>query len=309
MSGTFATLLEATIQHLEEWREAGNRYVSVDLRRVAELKRAGNAIPRGTNQRVTSRANTPVGATASQPEHDGENEKNGPAQTAVQEFGTGPNGAAPTDSSASKEEAMAGLRERALACVKCPHLVRTRRNVVFGVGNIHSRLMFVGEAPGMDEDKAGEPFVGRAGQLLTKIIQAMGLSRETVYIANVLKCRPDTPNKQSGNRRPTPEEMRTCLPYLQAQIDLIGPQVLVALGGTAMEGLLGTSAGITKLRGRWTEFCGIPVMPTYHPSYVLRQENRFVKREIWEDILAVMERLEMPISDKQRNYFLAAREQ
>ena len=115
------------------------------------------------------------------------------------------------------------LRQRALSCLKCPHLVKSRKNVVFGVGDIHARLMFVGEAPGADEDAQGEPFVGAAGQLLTRIIKTMGLSRETVYIANILKCRPDTPGQSFGNRKPTPDEMKTCLPYLLAQIDLIRP--------------------------------------------------------------------------------------
>src|ERR1041385_8724588 len=130
--------------------------------------------------------------------------------------------------------------------------------------------MFVGEAPGADEDEQGEPFVGAAGQLLTRIIQTMGLSRETVYIANILKCRPDTPGQTSGNRKPTTEEMQTCIPYLHSQIDIISPKVLVALGGTAIEGLLGQAAGITRMRGKWQEYRGIPLMPTFHPAYLLR---------------------------------------
>ena len=115
-------------------------------------------------------------------------------------------------------------------------------------------LMFIGEAPGASEDAQGIPFVGPAGELLTKIIEAMGLSREAVYIANILKCRPDTPGQQSGNRKPTPEEMQTCIPYLHEQIDLIGPKVLVGLGATAIEGLLGQHEGITKLRGNWKAY-------------------------------------------------------
>ena len=199
---------------------------------------------------------------------------------------------------------MAELRQRALACVKCPHLVAARRNVVFGVGDIHSALMFVGEAPGADEDVQGEPFVGRAGQLLTRIIQAMGLSRETVYIGNILKCRPDTPGQGAGNRKPTPQEMETCLPYLQQQIDLIQPKILVALGGTAVEGLLCKTIGITRLRGQWQTYRNTPLMPTFHPSYLLRPENARQKRSVWEDMLQVMERLGLAISEKQRNYFL-----
>ncbi len=207
---------------------------------------------------------------------------------------------------AEKEAAMAALRQRALACVKCPHLAATRRHVVFGVGNLHAALMFVGEAPGADEDAQGEPFVGKAGQLLTRIIQTMGLHREEVYIANILKCRPDTPGQSSGNRKPTATEMATCLPYLLEQIEIIQPRVIVALGATAVEGLFGKAgAGITRARGKWQAFRDIPVMPTYHPAYLLRNQALTEKRKVWEDMLAVMERLGLPISDKQRGYFLS----
>ena len=166
--------------------------------------------------------------------------------------------------------------------------------------------MFNGEAPGADEDEQGEPFVGKAGQLLTKIIQTMGFQRESVYIANILKCRPDTPGQSAGNRKPTPQEMETCIPYLHEQIDLIQPKVLVALGGTAVEGLLGKTVGITKLRGQWQTYRNIPLMPTYHPAYLLRNQALSEKRRVWEDMLAVMEKLGMPISERQRNFFLKA---
>jgi len=199
---------------------------------------------------------------------------------------------------------MAELRDRAMACQKCPHLASSRRNVVFGVGDIHSPLMFVGEAPGADEDAQGEPFVGRAGQLLTRIIRTMGFTRDTVYIANILKCRPDTPGQPTGNRKPTEDEMKTCLPYLLAQIDLIRPRIIVALGATAVEGLLGKSTGISKLRGNWQTFRDVPVMPTFHPAYLLRDERLADKRKVWEDMLQVLERLGQPITEKQRNYFL-----
>ena len=209
-------------------------------------------------------------------------------------------------SAIEKAAAFAALRERALACVKCPHLASSRKNVVFGVGSIDAQLMFVGEAPGADEDEQGEPFVGKAGQLLTKIIQATGLSRADVYIANILKCRPDTPGQTAGNRKPTSDEMATCIPYLHEQIDLIRPKVIVALGATAVEGLLGKTLGITKLRGTWKTYRGTPLMPTYHPAYLLRNQAMSEKRKVWEDMLAVMEKLEMPITEKQRNYFLKA---
>jgi uracil-DNA glycosylase len=204
-----------------------------------------------------------------------------------------------------KREKLLQLEQATAACRKCPHLVAFRHQVVFGVGNPDAELMFVGEAPGADEDLQGEPFVGRAGELLTRIIQTMGFSREEVYIANVLKCRPDMPPGRSGNRPPTAEEMATCLPYLREQIALIQPKLMVALGGVAMRGLLGADQPMKSLRGRWHQFAGIPVMPTFHPSYLLRNQSLTEKRKVWEDMLLVLERLERPITERQRNFFLA----
>jgi DNA polymerase len=175
---------------------------------------------------------------------------------------------------------------------------------VFGVGNPDADLMFVGEAPGVDEDQQGEPFVGRAGQLLTRILKAMNFAREDVYIANILKCRPDTSPGTFGNRPPTPTEMQTCRPYLVEQIEIIQPTVLVALGAVAVEGLLGMRATMRELRGRWHTCNGIPLMITYHPAYLLRNQAPSEKRKVWEDMLQVLERLERPISERQRNYFL-----
>jgi len=199
---------------------------------------------------------------------------------------------------------LAALRTRVSACMKCPHLVRTRTQTVFGVGNPHAELMFVGEAPGADEDAQGEPFVGRAGQLLTRIIQTMGFARSDVFIANVLKCRPDMPGGAPGNRAPTPVEMQTCLPFLREQIEIIQPKVLVALGAVAVEGLLGTRGTMRELRGRWHSFNGTPLMITYHPAYLLRNQAPSEKRKVWEDMLEVLDRLGAPVTEKQRNYFL-----
>jgi uracil-DNA glycosylase len=203
-----------------------------------------------------------------------------------------------------KEDLLAALREQVRTCVKCPHLARTRTQTVFGVGNPDADLMFIGEAPGADEDAQGEPFVGRAGQLLTNIIKAMRFARSDVYIANILKCRPDMPSGTPGNRPPTPIEMNTCLPYLARQIEIVQPKVLVALGATAVEGLLGMRKPMRELRGRWHAYENTPLMITYHPSYLLRNQAPAEKRKVWEDMLQVLERLERPISEKQRNYFL-----
>jgi DNA polymerase len=209
---------------------------------------------------------------------------------------------APTEG--TKAERLAAMRGPVLACTKCPHLVKSRTQVVFGVGNPEAEIMFVGEAPGEDEDKQGEPFVGKAGQLLTKIIETMGFARDDVYIGNVLKCRPDMPLGMAGNRKPKPAEMQTCLPYLREQIDIIQPRLIVALGATAMEGLTGSTDPMARLRGRWHDFQGTPLMATYHPAYLLRNQALSEKRKVWEDMLMVLEKLDRTITEKQQNYFL-----
>jgi DNA polymerase len=182
------------------------------------------------------------------------------------------------------------IAAEARACTRCA-LAPTRTNVVFSRGNPTAKLFFIGEAPGADEDTEGVPFVGRAGQLLDKMIVAMGLQPEKdVYVANIIKCRPP------GNRRPEPSEMELCIPYLHEQIDNVGPSVIVALGNTAVAGLLGSKLGITKLRGQWKLYRGkIPVMPTYHPSYLLRPspQQPEAKKQTWEDLQAVMKALGM----------------
>ncbi len=164
--------------------------------------------------------------------------------------------------------------------------------------------MVIGEAPGADEDRQGEPFVGRAGQLLNEMLRAAGVAREQVYIANILKCRPDMPPGMPGNRKPKLAEMETCKPYLLQQIEIIQPRAMVALGATAMEGLLAANEPMAKLRGRWHDFHGIPLMATYHPAYLLRNQSLSEKRKVWEDMLLVMERLALSISAKQQNFFL-----
>jgi DNA polymerase len=196
------------------------------------------------------------------------------------------------------------LKGRILACTRCPNLVASRTQVVYGVGNPFADLLFVGEAPGEEEDLRGEPFIGKAGQLLTKIIGAMDYTREEIFIANILKCRPDMPAGESGNRKPKPAEMATCLPWLTQQIELIRPKVIVALGLTAVEGLLGEPRTMRDVRGKWLDYHGVPLMPTYHPAYLLRNQTLAEKRKVWEDMLLVLEKLGRPISAKQRGYFL-----
>ncbi len=301
MSDHFQKLVSAVEDHLQSLKASGVRYINVAPELLADLQRPVARIAAVNSTPTISRPVTSTAVpTVSRP---------APAlvtptpTTTLAETPAKAIPAAPLSREA-KEAAMAELRTRVLACQKCPNLVAARKNVVFGVGDIHSPLMFVGEAPGADEDEQGEPFVGKAGQLLTKIIQTMGYSRDTVYIANILKCRPDTPGQAYGNRKPTPDEMNTCLPYLLEQVELIRPQVIVALGATAVEGLFGKTIGITKQRGNWMTFRDIPVMPTYHPAYLLRNQALSEKRNVWEDMLDVMERLGKPISEKQRGYFL-----
>jgi DNA polymerase len=179
-------------------------------------------------------------------------------------------------------ETLESIRAELGDCVRC-RLHETRQRLVFGEGNPHAALMFIGEGPGADEDASGRPFVGRAGQLLDRIIEAIGLARGDVYIANVVKCRPPE------NRKPEADEMATCEPFLFRQIAAIGPRVIVLLGNTPLESLLGVPGGITRMRGNWREFRGIPVMPTFHPAYLLR--NPASKREVWEDMKLVRDRL------------------
>jgi uracil-DNA glycosylase len=175
--------------------------------------------------------------------------------------------------------ALAGAREDLGDCTRCKLHALGRRQIVFGVGNPQADLMFVGEAPGADEDVQGEPFVGRAGQLLTKIIEAIGLKREDVYIANVIKCRPP------GNRNPEPDEVDQCEPFLFRQIEIVKPKVIVALGKFAAQTLLRTLDPISRLRGRVYDYRGAKLIPTFHPAYLLR--NPASKREVWEDMKLV----------------------
>jgi len=308
MSEAYDQLLDATIRHLQELKERGVRFVPVAPETLAALSQPRKPAP--VRSRTTTPAPAPPPAPMAARPAPVTAKPTLPNPPVEQTLSLALAGEEPAPAPAAalspeaKAAAFAELRERVMACVKCPHLAASRQNVVFGVGSLDAELMFIGEAPGADEDEQGEPFVGKAGQLLTRIIQAMGLTRDKVYIGNILKCRPDTPGQSAGNRKPTPEEMKTCIPYLHEQIDLIRPKVIVALGATAVEGLLGKTVGITRLRGNWQMYRGTPLMPTYHPAYLLRNQAPSEKRRVWEDMLQVMEKLGLPISEKQRKYFL-----
>lgn len=196
---------------------------------------------------------------------------------------------APAVTGEERRARLAVIAERVAGCTQCG-LHATRTKTVFARGNPDAELVFVGEGPGADEDAQGLPFVGKAGQLLDKMITAMGLGQDEIYIANIVKCRPP------GNRVPEPQEMATCIPYLHEQLDLVKPKVIVALGGTAVKGLIPGAEGITKIRGTWKVYRGaIPVMPTFHPSYVLRTPTKEVRGMVWSDLQQVLKELGRPV--------------
>jgi len=190
-------------------------------------------------------------------------------------------------------EELNNVKEKVNHCKKCS-LGKSRLNPVFGSGAINADLMFIGEGPGYDEDHRGEPFIGRAGQLLTKIIEAMNYTRKTVYIANIVKCHPMidpcNPEKRSNDRPPSPEEIKTCLPYLDRQLEIIKPKIIVTLGASSTKGLLNNEEPISKIRGKIKEYKGIKLIPTYHPAALLRNPN--LKKSVWEDMKKVMHYLD-----------------
>lgn len=319
---------------LRRLKAEGSRTVTVNEESIAELRRAvevaraelGAASPAsespGSNARAAVSVEEPASTAvvAERPRSFTASSFAPPAPpprivpaNAPSSLGTPPPFTLP---SGSKQERWNALREIVLKDGTCCARVYAGKKVVFGVGDIDAKIMFIGEAPGADEEEQGEPFVGRAGQLLNRMIKAMGLERSQVYIGNILNWRPEMGSRsadgfQTGNRPPTQDEMAYCLPFIRAQIDIIQPRVLVALGKTAVDGLLGAERFKTMgaARGSWHDYNGIPLRATYHPSYLLRQEGLRseaalkIKRDAWEDLLAVMEKAGLPISDKQRGYF------
>jgi uracil-DNA glycosylase len=193
------------------------------------------------------------------------------------------------DLPALRRHELAVLAERVRGCTRCPELVATRSQTVFGVGPVGAEVVFVGEAPGADEDRQGEPFVGVAGQLLNRIIAACGFKREDVFICNILRCRPP------GNRQPKPEEAQNCREYLDRTIELVGPKMICCLGAVAAQNLLGTKIGITKLRGRFYEYGGTPVICTFHPAALLEGRSPEKKKDVWEDMKMMLTKLGKPI--------------
>jgi DNA polymerase len=218
----------------------------------------------------------------------------GPAAPEVQTslFAAVPAAGGEADSPEQRRHELQVLATQVAGCTRCAALASTRTQTVFGVGPLDPGVCFIGEAPGGDEDRQGEPFVGQAGQLLNRIIAACGLKREEVYICNIIKCRPP------GNRQPQPDEAGNCREYLERQLELVRPRFLCALGATAAQNLLGTRAGIGKLRGRFYEFQGIPVLCTYHPAALLPGRSPEKKRDVWDDMKLLLARMGRPVPGK-----------
>ncbi|MEE9441327.1 MAG: uracil-DNA glycosylase [candidate division Zixibacteria bacterium] len=289
MNDELKELYELASRALSCQAEFGHRELILEKSTLTHLSSIENAQPGETMVKTSSsipkndsKENLPVNETASKPIPD--YGKIPPMETTTDLLTQS------EDVSAPKYSDLESHREAICDCSKCP-LGQTRTKFVYGVGNPRAKIMFIGEAPGRDEDMQGEPFVGRAGKLLDKIIAAIGFAREDVYIANILKCRP--PN----NRDPQPDEMNLCMPYLKEQIRLIKPQFICALGRIAVQGLLDTTAPLGSLRRKWHRFEGIPFLATYHPAALLRFAK--YKRDTWEDMQVLMKEYERINNDDQ----------
>jgi uracil-DNA glycosylase family 4 len=206
-------------------------------------------------------------------------------------------------SGSSAKEKIASLRRQVAKWPAASALTDLRKTMVFSVGNPEADIMLVGESPGYDEERLGEPFVGKAGQKLDGILKAMGVERKNTYITNIVKFRPAMPNQTTTNRQPTSEELAAFMPFIQEEIKVVAPKVIIALGGTAAQALLASEESVVNMRGEFHDCDGVPLRVTYHPSYILHNEATSEKRKIWEDMLAVMDLLQMPVSEKQRGYF------
>jgi uracil-DNA glycosylase len=305
--------LTALTDELRRLKTAGVKTVAVTPEALAALRRvlaqrAPKPAPTAPAPRAVERAGASSAASAHAPETpEVRRPESKPAPVAAPALPRAPEFTLPAGDKATR---WSWLLEYVTKNEVCCASVRPGKKVVLGVGSLDAKIFFCGEAPGAEEEVQGEPFVGPAGQLLTKMIQAMGLQRSDVYIGNIMNWRPQMPTapgaEQIGNRPPTPEEMAYCLPFIKAQLEIVDPQVIVALGATAAKGLLGPDSfkAVGDVRGKWQTFAGKPLIVTYHPSYILRNQSNRSKRMIWEDLLKVMERVELPISPKQRGYFL-----
>ncbi|MEQ8791056.1 MAG: uracil-DNA glycosylase [Pirellulaceae bacterium] len=286
----------AVVQRLESLRRAG----VTDLRRVAPVAAApAEAVAKAQAELTPDRhaAALPISPPAEAPARRSAAESASSVEPTPPPLETArplsPPDSMPPQSHAARCTALAALQGRVSACTRCTELAQTRTQTVFGVGNPQARLVFLGEAPGADEDRQGEPFVGRAGKLLNDIINACTFRREDVYILNILKCRPP------GNRNPSPQEADNCEEYLHGQLDIIQPEYICCLGAVAATNLLQTTAPIGKLRGSFHDYRGIKVVATYHPAYLLR--NPAAKRHTWDDMKMLLRDMGVEIPDHTKN--------
>ena len=300
------TVAEPLIQYLRELEQRGQTHVNVDdgarkiLREFFLRARAGSVSSGSAGAAALKRESSVAPQTATVPSSVPASADAIPADKGSSDGG----GVTVCASGATAAEKIDSLKRQVAKWPALLQLKGLRSTMVFSAGNAEADIMLVGEAPGYDEERLGEPFVGKAGQKLDGILKAMGAERKSVYISNIVKFRPAMPNQTTNNRKPTREEMDACMPFIREEVRVVAPKVIIALGGTAAQELLKTEDDLVSMRGKFHDYAGVPVRVTYHPSYILHNEDTSEKRKIWEDMLAVMELLKMPVSDKQRGYFL-----
>jgi DNA polymerase len=288
-----AVVMSQLVKYLESEKEKGRSHVLLDADARQVLRHLASRPSAKQRENATAPSTTPA--------------------PSIKKIMTSPDKADPIDlpkldpisPSLPKTEQLAQLEQQLRGWLTGNFPQTLRQTPVFSSGSPDGRVMLIGEAPGHEEEKALRPFEGPAGKKLDKILEAMGLNRDEVYVTNLVKFRPATPRQTTNNRKPTPAEVAAFMPVIREEIRIVQPQCIVALGATPLEALLQTDSTVSTMRGSWHEFDGIPVRVTYHPSYLLQSgESPAVKRMIWEDMLAVMEKLGMEISPKQRGYFL-----
>ncbi|SHI70823.1 DNA polymerase [Rubritalea squalenifaciens DSM 18772] len=301
-SGMTAT--EPVIEYLRQLERQGKTHVHLDeqarliLREFYKRAAGISSQPAAPASPVQEAPTAPTASAASQPSPSVLREEPAPQARAIEPV------TQLRVEGVTAAEKIAGLKAQAAAWKPAKDLGTLREKMVFSCGHPEAEIMFVGEAPGYHEEQKGEPFVGPAGQKLDGILKAMGLSRREVYISNIVKWRPKMQNQTTNNRKPSAEEMACSLGFVKAEISVVEPKVIIALGASAAEGLLGRKEPVANLREKFHAVEGVPVRVTYHPSYLLHNEQTEEKRKVWEDMLAVMDYLGMPINEKQRGFFL-----
>lgn len=291
-SSCVTTTAEPLIHYLHQLQAQGKTHVKVDddariLLREFYKRAMGKPTPSAPTRVAAARPNAAEVPTSASKAP----EPQAPIQVGLQVTGK------------TREEKLASLKHQAKNWAPAISLGGFRQTMVFSAGNPQANIMLVGEAPGFDEERLLEPFSGKAGQKLDAILRAMGTDRKAVYISNIVKFRPQMPNQTTNNRQPTHDELNVWLPFLEKEIQIVAPQVIIALGGASAQAMLGVEKSVGALRGEFHRYGGIPLRVTYHPSYILNDESTPEKRKLWLDMLSVMELLGMPVSDKQRGYF------